>query len=239
MVKQTEDDLFDIEPIQEMGSKQQIITTSLFSHYPIPKYLLNENKEFNEMILTLRHKTSTSISTEELRDMAIFIYQLECIELDKLLWTTYLRSGQGTLIENKEPSLLVWSMELKMMAEGFTNATYPNAICYDECSKYIEKILGKYRIQTNEYQNPFEEKKQQLGNRWTTNIQEILTKFVQQYDMILLFIGYLLTEILTVSNMISLIVYINLNFLMQVPIYIKHKSSNILLRRNLIKRNQN
>ncbi|CAF4306711.1 unnamed protein product, partial [Rotaria sordida] len=46
------------------------------------------------MIFGLRQQTGTSIYTEKLRAIAFLIDQLERIELEKHLYTTYLRSGQ-------------------------------------------------------------------------------------------------------------------------------------------------
>ncbi|CAF1336867.1 unnamed protein product [Rotaria sordida] len=59
-----------------------------------PKYLSHESKEFDRMIFGLRQQTGTSIYTEKLRAIAFLIDQLERIELEKRLYTTYLRSGQ-------------------------------------------------------------------------------------------------------------------------------------------------
>ncbi|CAF2835490.1 unnamed protein product [Rotaria sp. Silwood2] len=162
-------------------------TQNVTSTQTIPEYLSHESKEFDQMILGLRRQTGTSIYTEDLRAIAFLIDQLQRIELQKRLYTTYLRSGQGTLVENKEPSLLLWPFELKlkMIAENETKATHPNEIYQDECIKYTKKILDKYRIQTDDYQNQLEEKKQHLHNRWTSRIEETIMKFVQEYAIAL------------------------------------------------------
>ncbi|CAF1649093.1 unnamed protein product, partial [Didymodactylos carnosus] len=188
----------------------------------IPKYLSHESKEFDRMILGLRQQTGTIIYTEELRAIAFLIDQLQRFKLEKHLYTTYLRSGQGTLVQNKEPSLLLWSNELKLkiIAENQTKATHPNEIYQDECVKYVEKILEKYRIKMSDYQNQLEEKKRHLRNRWTSRIEETITKFVQDYKIILYQIP-IEKKKSSVLNMISLIDYVNLNFIVKIQMCIK------------------
>lgn len=305
IVKQNEDDLFDIEQYQEKNTtsvsltvddndeeevklstrlnrlstptrdseekdelKQRTTTTaaatsvkkqssmvSTSTNQPIPKYLLSTSKEFNQMILTLRRQTNTSISTEELRDMAILLYELERIELDKLLWITYLHSGQGTLVENREPSLFVWSIEmkLKMIAESYTKVKHPKEIIHDECIKYVTKMLDKCRSQTNDYENQLKEKKQKLGIRWTTKIQETLMKFVQEYDIALYRIS-IQADIIRIkydffdrfcqfefSNASPNLYQVGFLFLKSLVFFsqlFRHKCSNILLKKNSIKRNR-
>ncbi|CAF3844761.1 unnamed protein product [Rotaria sp. Silwood1] len=177
----------EYESSAQWNATNRAKTENITSTQMIPKYLSYESKEFDQMILDLRRHTGTSIYTEELRAIAFLIDQLQRIELQKRLYTTYLRSGQGTLVENKEPSLLLWPSDLKlrMIAENETKATHPNEIYHDECIKYTEKILDKYRIQTDDHQNQLEEKKKHLRNRWTSRIEEVIMKFVQEYAIAL------------------------------------------------------
>ncbi|CAF1429868.1 unnamed protein product [Rotaria sordida] len=52
----------------------------------IPRYLSSHNKAFEQMINPILEKTTTtSINIEYLREIAILIHQLECIDLDRLL----------------------------------------------------------------------------------------------------------------------------------------------------------
>ncbi|CAF1454496.1 unnamed protein product, partial [Rotaria sordida] len=116
-VKEYEDDLFDIEQCPEtvgVQEEQQYLSENqesesttqwnattriktdniVTSSQLFPKYLSHESKEFDRMIFGLRQQTGTSIYTEKLRAIAFLIDQLERIELEKHLYTTYLRSGQ-------------------------------------------------------------------------------------------------------------------------------------------------
>lgn len=213
IITQTEDDLFDIEKFEEkndiffidptnkeqqgevehLSQKLNQLTTMASSvekqlpNHPIPNYLSNKSKEFEQMIITLRKQTGTTIYTEELRDMACLLYELECIELDKQIWLTCLHSGQGILLENKQrPSLFLWpsEMKLKMIAYGQTKATHPNEITEDEYIKYVENNLNICNNQITEYQTRLNGKKQKLGYRWIAKIHETLKSFIEQYDIV-------------------------------------------------------
>ncbi|CAF4216235.1 unnamed protein product, partial [Rotaria sordida] len=97
-------------------------------------------------------------------EIAILIHQLECIDLDRLLWTTYLRSGTGRLKpEATTSTLLLWPLEVKqkMIDRGQTTASDPNEI--DHASSQLK------------------ERKKRLNNCWTCEIEEAITKFVQQH----------------------------------------------------------
>ncbi|CAF4361878.1 unnamed protein product, partial [Rotaria sordida] len=91
---------------KKMKSDKEESTSNL-----IPRYLSSNNKAFEQMINPILEKTTTSINIEYLREIAILIHQLECIDLDRLLWTTYLHSGTGTLKPQATTStLFLWPL---------------------------------------------------------------------------------------------------------------------------------
>ncbi|CAF1468680.1 unnamed protein product, partial [Rotaria sordida] len=151
----------------------------------IPRYLSSHNKAFEQMINPILEKTTTtSINIEYLREIAILIHQLECIDLDILLWTTYLRSGTGTLKPQATTStLLLWPLEVKqrMIDRGQTTASDPNEIDHASCLNYVQRVLQKFRNQTEHYQAQLKERKKRLNNCWTCEIGEAITKFVQRH----------------------------------------------------------
>ncbi|CAF4589393.1 unnamed protein product, partial [Rotaria sp. Silwood2] len=149
----------------------------------IPRYLSSNNKAFEQMINPVLQKTRRSINIEYLREIALLIHQLECIDLDRLLWTTYLRSGTGTLKPQETTTLSLWPKEVKtkMIARGRTTVSDPNEIDHDSCLDYVQRVLQKFRNQTEHYQGQLKERIQYLDKYWTCEIEEAITKFVQQH----------------------------------------------------------
>ena len=79
-----------------------------------PRYLSSNNKAFEQMINPVLQKTRSSIDIEYLREIAVLIHQLECIDLDRLLWTTYLHSGTGILKPQATTlTLSLWPLAVK------------------------------------------------------------------------------------------------------------------------------
>ncbi|CAF2761252.1 unnamed protein product [Rotaria sp. Silwood2] len=149
----------------------------------IPKYLSNNNKAFEQMINPLLQKAANSINIELLREIAVLIHQLECINIDRSLWTTYLRSGTSTLKPQATTKLFLWSIEVKqrMIDCGEATTSNPDEIDQDSCLSYVNRVLEKFQNQTNYCQTQLRERKQRLNNSWTSEIEEAITKFVQQY----------------------------------------------------------
>jgi hypothetical protein len=65
----------------------------------IPTYLLTTNKSFEHMIQKLMNTTS-SLSINDLRQVAIAKHHIATLHIDKQISTIYLQSGTGQL---KEP----------------------------------------------------------------------------------------------------------------------------------------
>ncbi|CAF1290998.1 unnamed protein product [Rotaria sordida] len=96
----------------------------------------------------------------------------------------YLRSGTGTLKPQATTStLLLWPVEVKqrMIDRGQTTASDPNEIDHASCLNYVQRVLQKFRNQTEHYQAQLKERKKRLNNCWTCEIEEAVAKFVQQH----------------------------------------------------------
>ncbi|CAF4772188.1 unnamed protein product [Rotaria sp. Silwood1] len=168
--------------IENISKKMKFDKEEQISHL-IPRYLSSNTKTFEQMINPILQKTRISISIEYLREIALLIHQIECVNLDQLLWTTYLRSGTGTLKPQTNTTLYLWPVEVKqrMMDRGQTTASNPNEIGHASCLDYVQRVLQKFQNQTDHYQAQLKERKQRLLNCWTCEIEEAITKFVRQY----------------------------------------------------------
>ncbi|CAF1500704.1 unnamed protein product, partial [Rotaria sordida] len=92
--------------------------------------------------------------------------------------------GTGRLKpEATTSTLLLWPLEVKqrMIDRGETTASDPNEIDHASCLNYVQRVLQKFRNQTEHYQAQLKERKKRLNNCWTCEIGEDTTKFVQQH----------------------------------------------------------
>ena len=134
----------------------------------IPFYLSKDSKSFEHIV----EHVSSSETIEEIRQMAILMYQLAIIHLQKSLWMTYLKSGTGKLKScitgNVGPS--IWPVEVQSMMKRLVNENDHTA-----CLTLVNDHLSDLENQIGQYQTELTMKKNQLSNY----IQTIET-FVQQ-----------------------------------------------------------
>lgn len=143
----------------------------------MPKYLSKEEKKFEHMIYSLPENIRETFHIEELRQIALCIHKIECLRLDKLLWTTYLRSGTGTLIESQK-SLLLWPKEVKskMITQGD-----PDDMNHEMCLNYVKNVLQKFDDEIISYETMLSERKENVQLYWTSEIEDSIEKFVEQF----------------------------------------------------------
>jgi hypothetical protein len=67
----------------------------------MPTCLASTNPTFEQKMNPFIQKSLSSINLEQLRHIAFMMYKLTKIELNLLLWTTYLRSGTGQINRNE------------------------------------------------------------------------------------------------------------------------------------------
>ena len=86
----------------------------------IPVYLQSTDKIFHQILANHRMNSSvTTITTEDLRQLAILKHKMAVINIDKELWTIYFKSGTGQWERQTSGKTSVdrriWSMPVKKM----------------------------------------------------------------------------------------------------------------------------
>ncbi|CAF1336883.1 unnamed protein product [Rotaria sordida] len=208
------------------------------SNYTLPRYLSSANKTFEErMASILQNVPYSSITIEHLRHIAYLINKIECVELDKSLWTEYLLSGTGKLRNEELPRIpraittattssefdstskvLLWPNEVKtkMKADGIKTTTDSNADDYNACLKYVKEVLEKYEKEIVDYQAQLKQIKERFMNIFTNEMEEAIMKFVQRYGVSL--------YKLIIEEQIAVVKYDYKNRLIQLEFY--HEEPN-------------
>ena len=181
------------------GTKKLKTTEDTLSSERIPNYLSHSDGRFDEMLhSSLKHQWK-SVDIEDLRQFAIIIHHLKCLELHKSLWNKYLQSGTGELIKQerirsvlgttseKLPLIRCWPMEVKfrMIKYGQTKVTDPNDIDDASCLNYVKLVLVKYDQQTQFYRHQYASIIGRLKNVMTDTIEDAITTFVRQHGITL------------------------------------------------------
>ncbi|CAF2056870.1 unnamed protein product [Rotaria magnacalcarata] len=166
----------------------------------IPNYLSSSNGSFDRMLHPLFRQEFKSYDIEDLRQFAMIINHLKCIELNQTLWNKYLQSGTGELIKqddirsvlktttsnNKLPLIQYWPLEVKlqMIKHRQTTATDPKHIDHESCLDYVQRILKKYNQQKEFYENQYRIMvEQRLQPSMTDQIESAIITFVRQYGI--------------------------------------------------------
>ncbi|CAF4189852.1 unnamed protein product, partial [Rotaria sordida] len=166
---------FQVKSLEEQDLSQRLSQLSMTSHYitehlnmvnvdtseNIPLYLSKENKSFEQIISDL----SSNELVEELRQMAIVIHQIFLIDLEKLLWTTYLKSGTGQLQLNhmdndnlNRPHL--WPIQVQKLVSKQSPDKIDTAACLTYVTQYLDELDDKMK----RYQTTYNMKKNQYVN---------------------------------------------------------------------------
>ena len=121
------------------------------------------------MIRSFIRKTTTFINIEYLREMAYSIHQIESINLDRLLWITYLHSGTGELkpkgqitTSSSNFKISLWPDEVKskIIAHDPTKTIDSKDIDQDSYVAYVNRVLEKFQNQLIYYESQLEQQKQ-------------------------------------------------------------------------------
>ena len=154
----------------------------------LPYYLSNKHGSFDLMIMPIIRKAANSINIEHLRPMAHLIHKIGIIELSISLWTTYLRAGTNKLKERATTvTVSIWPEEVKttMIARGDTKVTTPRDLDHATCLDYVYKILRRFRDRISQVQAELKERKQDLQNSFTGEVEKSVVKFVEQNGILL------------------------------------------------------
>ncbi|CAF4434812.1 unnamed protein product, partial [Rotaria magnacalcarata] len=157
----------------------------------IPIYLSINNKLFVHMAQTIT-KTTTSISINNIQQLALFIHQAASVRIDREVMKAYLHSVMSTLKQSEshliEVDRRVWPMQIQslMLAKQKTATTTACASITEDQQADCEKHLHQRLIEMNEkiqyHQSQFNEKKNNLIG-FTSNIEESIQSFVQKHGV--------------------------------------------------------
>ncbi|UJR29606.1 hypothetical protein I4U23_017154 [Adineta vaga] len=169
----------------------------------MPDYLLNDSKTFEQIMHPYLQANTSNLTIEDLRQVAYLEHQLALLNLHVSLWKTYLHSGTGQLI-NTEPSvwqismstilhtttrtpLRIWPEKLKsiILADPNHNSTQINQITYETCSNYVSQKLTDLRKQSRTLESQLNDCKVKLNYRFTSEINETIKNYVQEYGIAL------------------------------------------------------
>ena len=157
---------------------------------PIPFYLSLTNEAFNHLVRNLLG-TVNSISIQDLQCIALCIYRLGALHVQKQVTNTYLKSGTGTL-RDAEPELIVvdrrvWPAQVKaeMTARHPTNTTVRDMNVEDQHRAYEHLVQERFQEitrQMDQYQQQLTEKKNQLVD-FTLTMENMIRSYVHQYGI--------------------------------------------------------
>ena len=157
---------------------------------PVPFYLSLTNEPFNCLVRNLLG-TVNSISIQDLQCIALCIYRLGALHVQKQVTNTYLKSGTGTL-RDSEPEIIavdrrVWPAQVKaeMTARRPTNTTVRNMNIEDQHRAYEHLVQERFQEitqQMDQYQQQLTEKKNQLVD-FTLTMENMIRNYVHQYGI--------------------------------------------------------
>ncbi|CAF1237188.1 unnamed protein product [Rotaria sp. Silwood1] len=175
--------------LEEQVLSQKLSQLSMISHHTpehlimvneddvenVPYYLSKESESFQEITGNL----SSNELIEELRQMAIVIHQIFIIDLEKSLWTIYLKSGTGQLPVNlmdndnlTHPHL--WPIQVQKLIREQSSDNTDTATCLTYVTQHLDELDDKMK----QYQTKYNMKK----NRHLNYLPTIQTFVHQQLE---------------------------------------------------------
>ncbi|CAF4231825.1 unnamed protein product [Rotaria magnacalcarata] len=153
----------------------------------IPHYLTLENKSFQRIIdqaLSVIISTKTrNNQREKLQDIALLVYKMKLILMYHRLWTIYLKSGMGQLINqskiqcNYPVDVKIWPEEVKnMLSSREINKKNEHKIC----SQLVECHLRKFNDQLEQYHMEWHKKTDHFHG-YTYQILQLFENYIKQY----------------------------------------------------------
>lgn len=138
----------------------------------------------HELYFTIISTTTTATITsvgakcyeEDLRTIAVLIYQIKSLKILLSLWTTYLKSGTGQLhINQRGPS--VWPTQVQTIVRKINNNVARNQ--NNACMQLVQERLDKFRTKMQQYEIQLDHLKRRLqGNKET--VFHTIEMFIQQ-----------------------------------------------------------
>lgn len=181
---------------------------------PIPGYLLTTNQLFIHMAQKLMTSSTTTFNINDIQEIALLMYRIAAMEIRRCVTKVYLKSVTGTLKESEctlvEVDRRVWPIQVKSLmlthqksaaSPTTTTATTtttenitPNAShaitveIIDEnqqiiCEKLLQQQIKDMRQEIELFKKQLTDKKNSL-NGFTTQMEESICNYVQQYGII-------------------------------------------------------
>jgi hypothetical protein len=139
--------------------------------------------------------TTSTITVEDLRQLAIVKHHIIVTSLDKELWTIYLKVGTGqwkTQINSKIKNVdqCVWSTDVqKMVSSKLSSGTAADKNEEKMYENEVNEYLKGLNQTIEQYETEFNEIKNSLMN-WTDDMEKEIETFVEQYTIPLFQMNY-------------------------------------------------
>jgi hypothetical protein len=130
--------------------------------------------------------SADSIYIEKLRSIAILMYRVLSLDLEKSLWNHYLKSGTGILISN-ESNLKVWPQDVQLMiielvSSSRTNNNLDKIQLNDKyCYRFVYEHLRKFNEKQQQLKRQLIIKKKQFYG-YRNTIEDHLQTFIKKYS---------------------------------------------------------
>ncbi|CAF3908765.1 unnamed protein product, partial [Adineta steineri] len=184
-----DDDISDVIEIrgEEEEVQRQLSTTTEPSQSSSSSSSVYQ--KFERMLRPIVDKVAHVFNMKHLYQLVILQHQLTFIQLNIKLWTTYLYSGTGRLLNQEEQATVmihtmpnIWPEDVKIMMieKRVTTATNTNEISDNYCLNYVQQTLREFQEQITRYQNELDMKQTDVDmTYWTPTIKQAMENFVE------------------------------------------------------------
>jgi hypothetical protein len=130
------------------------------------------------------YQSASSINIEQLEQITILLHQLNVLDLEESLWTTYFRAGTG-ILNIRLSNLKRWPLHVKKMIHLNRRPTtiselHEIKIDDNDCLKFVIEHQQEIKKRQQELQQELISKKQQFPG-FTNTIENTLKIFIQEH----------------------------------------------------------
>ena len=177
--------------VSQLSMKESIVTSTMMNDLrkqinQIPFYLTKKNESFKEFlheVLSAMKIATTNRHADQLRKIVLLTYKMMFIEEHQRLWTTYLKSGQGQLLNSSEQQeskypvhFNIWSNELKATVRKSMRMNTNNE---DEiCTKFVQNYLNELKEQLQQYENGLIKSKKDFAE-YTVAVNSMIKRYIE------------------------------------------------------------
>jgi hypothetical protein len=154
----------------------------------LPEYLQETNESFNKIMLDNVINSTTTITIEDLRQLAILKHKIAVVSMDKERWTVYLKSGTGQweTAESRKTNVdrRVWPECVKtiMLSGLWVTTNGDEAYKQNLCEEIVSERLRDIKETIAQYQREFGVKKDRLLG-FTDEMEQVIDTFIGQYSI--------------------------------------------------------